>query len=177
MRLCVFCGSSNGRGDDYLGAAHELGERMAARNIGLVYGGASIGVMGAVADAVLGRGGEVIGVIPKALADREVAHEGLSELHVVSSMHERKALMAQLCDAFVAMPGGLGTLEELFEVWTWAQLGIHNKPIGLLNVADFYTPLESFLDGLVAEEFVRPAHRQRVHSHSDVAGLLKALFG
>ncbi|MCP1242201.1 LOG family protein [Acetobacter lambici] len=158
-RICVFCGSSAGRGSAYLHAAEQLGLLMAQRGIGLVYGGASVGLMGAVANAVLAGGGQVTGVIPQALVEREVAHNGLEDLRVVGSMHERKALMADLSDAFIALPGGIGTLEELFEVWTWTQLGNHAKPCGVLNVNGFYSSLGTFLDHVVEEGFLKPAHR------------------
>src|SRR5215208_6565109 len=138
MRICVFCGSSPGRGDAYGAAAAGLGRLLAERGIGLVYGGASVGTMGIVADAALAAGGEVVGVIPQALVDREMAHAGLTDLRVVADMHQRKATMADLSDGFVALPGGAGTMEELFEVWTWALLGLHAKPIGLLDVNGFY---------------------------------------
>jgi len=140
-RLCVFCGSASGVRPEYEAAARELGTVLAGRGVGVVYGGASVGLMGVVADSALAAGGEVIGIIPQALVDREVAHAGLSELHVVGSMHERKALMAELSDAFVALPGGMGTLEELFEVFTWRQLGLHAKPIALLDVAGYWAGL------------------------------------
>ena len=159
-RLCVFCGSSPGRHPAYLAAAAELGTVLAKRRIGLVYGGASIGLMGAVADAARAAGGEVIGVIPRALVEFEVAHTGLADLRIVASMHERKALMAELSEGFVALPGGIGTLEELFEVWTWGQLGSHRKPCALLNVAGFYDRLLGFLDFVADEAFLRPVHRE-----------------
>ena len=158
-RICVFCGSSSGEDPVFAESARALGTALAARDISLVYGGASVGLMGAVADAALAAGGRVTGVIPQALMDREIAHAGLTELRVVGSMHERKALMSQLSDGFVAMPGGLGTLEEIFEVWTWAQLGDHEKPCAFLNVGGFYDGLIAFLDGVVARGFIRPAHR------------------
>lgn len=159
-RVCVFCGSTRQVGRQYLTAAWALGAALADRGIGLVYGGGRVGLMGAVADAALGCGGEVIGVIPRSLWEREIGHTGLSELRVVTTMHERKALMSELADAFIALPGGLGTLEELFEVWTWAQLGVHHKPCALLNVNGYYTPLLEFLQEAVTEGFVRPAHRE-----------------
>jgi len=159
-RLCVFCGSSPGRHPAYLAAAAKLGTVLAKRRIGLVYGGASIGLMGAVADAARAAGGEVIGVIPRALVEFEVAHTGLADLRIVASMHERKALMAELSEGFVALPGGIGTLEELFEVWTWGQLGSHRKPCALLNVAGFYDRLLGFLDFVADEAFLRPVHRE-----------------
>ncbi|HEX8297563.1 MAG TPA: TIGR00730 family Rossman fold protein [Rubricoccaceae bacterium] len=158
-RLCVYCGSSAGARPAYAEAAHALGTYLAAEGIGLITGGGRVGLMGVVADAVLAGGGEATGVIPQALADREVGHMGLSELHVVTTMHERKALMAHLADAFVALPGGLGTLEEIAEMMTWAQLGFHPKPCGLLDVAGYYAPLVRFFDHATAERFVRPEHR------------------
>ena len=154
--LCVFCGSSTGTRADYLKAARALGDAAARRGIEIVYGGARVGLMGAVADAALAAGGRVTGVIPRALVDREVAHEGLTHLHVVASMHERKATMATLADAFVALPGGIGTLEELFEVWTWAHLGVHAKPCAVLDVAGFWRPLLDALDQMTAQGFIRP---------------------
>ena len=158
-RLAVFCGSSSGRNPDYHKAAQALGGLLGLRGIGLVYGGASVGLMGAVADAARAADGEVIGVIPQALVDRELAHPRLSDLRVVGSMHERKAVMAELADGFIALPGGLGTFEELFEIWTWAQLGSHRKPVALLNVAGYYDGLLGFLDRCVSEAFVKPRHR------------------
>lgn len=158
-RICVFCGSSAGRDPAYRAAAVALGSLLAERSIGLVYGGAAIGLMGAVADAARAAGGEVIGVIPRALVEWEVAHTGLADLRIVASMHERKALMAELSDGFIALPGGIGTLEELFEVWTWAQLGSHNKPCALLNVRGFYDSLLGFLDFVVDAAFLKPVHR------------------
>ena len=161
-RICVFAGSSPGRRPEYVTAARALGRALADERIGLVYGGAGVGLMGAVADAVLDRGGSVVGVMPRALVEREVAHAGLTELGVVGSMHERKAEMADLADAFVALPGGLGTLEEMFEVLTWAQLGHHVKPCGLLNVAGYYDPMLSMMDHAVEERFVAPEHRAMI---------------
>jgi hypothetical protein len=159
-RLCVFSGSSPGAHPDYAQAAAELGRALAGQGIGVVYGGAHVGLMGTIADAALEAGGEVVGVIPQALVDREIAHTGLSDLHVVGSMHERKAKMADLADGFVALPGGMGTLEELFEVYTWTQLGLHSKPLGLLDVRGYYTQLAAFLDHAVAERFVTAEHRE-----------------
>ncbi len=158
-RICVFAGSSPGGRPEYVAAARALGRALADERIGLVYGGAGAGLMGAVADAVLDRGGSVVGVIPRALVEREVAHAGLTELRVVGSMHERKAEMADLADAFVALPGGLGTLEEMFEVLTWAQLGHHTKPCGLLNVVGYYDRMLSMIDHAAEERFVAPEHR------------------
>ena len=174
-RLCVFCGSSPGVRPAYVQAARALGGLLAARGIGVVYGGASIGVMGAVANGALEAGGEVIGVIPEKLAVREVSHEGLSALHVVASMHERKALMAELSDAFVALPGGIGTFEELFEVWTWAQLGMHAKPCALLDVERYYAPLLAFLEHSVAEGFLHPVYRDMLIVADDAESLLGLL--
>ena len=171
-RLCVFCGSSVGARAEYLVAAQTLGRALAERGVGLVYGGARVGLMGAVADAALAAGGQVIGVIPRALEQREIAHTGLSELRVVGSMHERKAVMSDLSDGFVALPGGLGTLEELFEVWTWAELGVHDKPCGALDVAGYYAPLIDFLDHGVREGFIRSAQRARLLVDDDPARLL-----
>jgi len=161
---------------EYADAARTLGRLLAERGIGLVYGGASVGLMGTVADAVLAGGGEVIGVIPRTLVDREIAHRGLTELRVVSSMHERKAVMAELSDAFVALPGGLGTLEELFEVWTWAQLGLHRKPIALLDVANFFDSLAAFLDHAVNERFLNTLNRSVLITETDPSALLDRLY-
>ncbi len=172
-RICVYCGSSQGRQPEYRLAAQELGEALLERNLGLIYGGASVGIMGAVADTVLAGGGEAIGVIPEALAIKEVAHEGLSEQHVVATMHERKALMADLADGFIALPGGWGTLEEIFEALTWAQLGFHEKPCGLLNVAAYYDQLAAFLEQAFDEQFVRPVYRQLLLIESQPAKLLE----
>jgi uncharacterized protein (TIGR00730 family) len=157
--VCVFAGSSPGALTDYAGCAAALGRDLAQQGITLVYGGGRVGLMGALADAALGEGGNVIGVIPQALAAKEVAHSGLTELRIVASMHERKATMAELSDAFVALPGGLGTLEELFEVLTWSQLGLHAKPCALLNVAGYYDHLLTFLEHATSERFVRAEHR------------------
>jgi uncharacterized protein (TIGR00730 family) len=175
LTLCVFCGSSAGARPDYLDAARALGRAAAARGIGIVYGGARVGLMGAVADAALDAGGTVTGVIPRALVDREVAHEGLTHLHVVASMHERKATMARLSDAFVALPGGVGTLEELFEVWTWAHLGVHAKPCAVLDVAGFWRPLLAALDHMSAEGFVRADVRGMLLEASDPDDLFARL--
>jgi uncharacterized protein (TIGR00730 family) len=158
-RLCVFCGSNAGYDPRFIEASRALGQALAANGIDLVYGGASVGLMGAVADAAMGSGGKVIGIMPRALVEKEIAHKGLADLRVVGSMHERKALMAELSDGFVALPGGIGTLEELFEVWTWAQLGHHAKPCALFNVAGFYDGLTAFVDQVVGHGFMKPAHR------------------
>ncbi len=173
-RLCVFCGSSPGVDPAYRSAAEHLGRTLARRGIGIVYGGGSVGLMGALADAALAAGGEVVGVIPRALQLREVGHAGLSELHVVASMHERKARMAELAGAFVALPGGMGTLEELAEILTWAQLGLHEKPCGLLDVGGYWRPLVAFFDHAVAEGFVRPEDRRLVLVAGGVDELLDA---
>lgn len=157
--VCVYCGSSLGNSPSFREAAVELGQELAHRKLTLVYGGASIGIMGVIADTVLENGGKVIGVIPKILAKKEVAHHGLTELEIVHSMHDRKARMAELSDAFIALPGGLGTLEELFEILTWAQLGLHQKPCALLNVKHYYDNLIRFLDHSVEQQFVKPVHR------------------
>jgi uncharacterized protein (TIGR00730 family) len=162
LRVCVFCGSSVGSNEAYLREAKELGAAIAAAGWGLVYGGTSIGLMGATADAALAAGAEVIGVLPQALQDREIAHTGLTQLHLVGSMHERKALMASLADAFVALPGGYGTLDEFFEVVTWAQLRIHNKPCVLVNTAGYYDPLMRFLDHMIRQGFVKEQNRNLI---------------
>ncbi len=174
-RLCVFLGSNAGHRADYAEAAVALGTLLAREGIGLVYGGASVGLMGRLADAALAAGGEVIGVIPRGILEREVAHKGLADLRVVGSMHERKALMAELADGFVALPGGVGTLEELFEVWTWAQLGSHEKPCALLNVAGYYDRLLGFLDHVVGEGFMRAAHRDMLLVADEPSALLARL--
>ena len=173
--LCVFCGSSPGVDARYAEAARDFGARLARRGVALVYGGARRGLMGAVADAALGDGGRVTGVIPRGLWEREVGHTGLSELLVVDSMHERKALMAERADAFVALPGGAGTLEELFEAWTWAILGIHAKPVALLDVGGFFAPLLAMLDHMSEAGFVRAAHRQMLLVDDDPERLLARL--
>ena len=157
-RICVYCGSSPGKHAAYREAAAELAQVLAQQGIGLVYGGGSVGIMGSIADAMVDAGAEVIGVIPRALDEKEVSHGGVSEL-VVDSMHERKALMAELSDGFIALPGGLGTIEELFEVLTWTQLGFHHKPCGLLNVQGYFDQLVAFLDHTVEQAFVKPVHR------------------
>jgi uncharacterized protein (TIGR00730 family) len=177
VRLCVFCGSNPGSQPVYLEMARLLGKTLAENGIGLVYGGASVGLMGAVADAAQAAGGEVIGVIPRSLLQKELAHTGLTDLRIVESMHERKALMAELSDGFIALPGGIGTLEELFEVWTWAQLGHHTKPCSLLNVAGFYDSLAVFLDHLVDQAFVKAPQRHMLIVENDVDALLAAIRG
>jgi uncharacterized protein (TIGR00730 family) len=153
--VCVFCGSNGGADPAYLAAAKAVGSGLARRGIRVVYGGGRVGLMGALADSARAAGGEVVGVMPQALVDREIGHTGIDDLRVVDTMHERKALMVELADAFVALPGGIGTLEELFEVYTWAQLGIHAKPLALLDVAGYYEPLAAFLDHAVAQQFLR----------------------
>jgi len=160
QRICVFCGSSHGADPAYAKAAQELGSALARQGLGLVYGGGNVGLMGVVADAALAGGAKVVGVIPQALVDKELAHKGLSELRIVKSMHERKALMAELANAFIALPGGYGTLEEFCEILTWSQLGLHRKPCGLLNVAGFYDPLLAQIDHAVKARFVRAEHRE-----------------
>lgn len=175
-RLCVFCGSSLGNRPDYTESGRTLGKLLAARRIELVFGAGHIGLMGVLADAVLDAGGRAVGVIPKGLVDRELAHGRLSALHVVDTMHQRKALMADLSDAFVALPGGYGTLDELFEILTWGQLGLHAKPIGLLNVGGFFDPLLAWVERAVGEGFVRPEHRRLIRVEEDPGQLLDALL-
>jgi len=174
-RICVFCGSSPGSRPEYRRSAQEMAAELARRNIGLVYGGSNVGLMGELADAVLRTGGEVEGVIPENLMAREVGHEGLTKLYVVRSMHERKALMADLSDAFVALPGGFGTLEEFCEVVTWTQLGLHAKPCGILNVLGYYSPLLRMFDHAVEERFLKPENRALVLAGDSPAELLQAL--
>ncbi len=175
--VCVFCGSSFGTKAAYANAARDTGRAIAEQGLTLVYGGAKVGLMGAVADAALEAGGTVIGVLPTSLQEKELAHEGLSELHIVSSMHERKALMAEKSDAFLTLPGGAGTMEELFEVWTWGQLGLHLKPCGFLNTDGFYDKLLDFLDYQTAEGFMKPVMRQMVQAAPTPAQLLKLFRG
>ena len=175
--ICVYCGSSAGKSPQYAEAAGELGRELVRRGQGLVYGGASVGLMGAVADAVLQAGGHAIGVIPHSLATKELAHTALDELFVVDSMHERKAKMAELSSGFIAMPGGWGTLEEIFEALTWAQLGFHDKPCGLLNVAGYYDHLGTFLDHAMEQSFVREAYRPMIMIESRPAALLDRFAG
>lgn len=173
--ICVFCGASPGAQPIYRQAAESLGRHLAEQGLRLVYGGGAVGLMGVVADAALAAGGEVIGIIPQSLERAEIGHPGLTRLEVVEGMHARKARMAELSDAFIALPGGLGTLEELFEVWTWGQLGYHGKPLGLLDVDGFYAKLGEFLDHLVAERFVRSPHRAMLQLSESPAELLNAL--
>jgi uncharacterized protein (TIGR00730 family) len=172
-KIAVYCGSSPGHSPRYREAAATFGALLARRGIGIVYGGGCVGLMGAVADAAMAAGGEVTGVIPRFLKDREVGHDGVTVLHVVETMHERKAKMAALADAFVALPGGIGTLEELFEVWTWTQLGSQSKPVGLLDVDGFFAPLVAFVDHLVAQGFVRPEDRRILEVASTGDALLE----
>jgi uncharacterized protein (TIGR00730 family) len=174
MRVCVYCGSSPGNSASYAEAASQTGKLLAARGIELVYGGAHRGLMGIVADAVLQAGGTVTGVIPQALADREIQHTGLTQLHVVATMHERKTMMAELADAFIALPGGAGTLEEIIEQWAWGQLEIHRKPCGFLNTLGYYDPLRQMIDRMTAEGFLRPEHASMLVFHDDPAALLKS---
>ena len=170
--VCVFCGSNFGAREAYAAAARQVGRAIAERGLRLVYGGSKVGLMGVVADAALAEGGAVTGVIPTALVEREVAHAGLTELHQVASMHDRKGKMADLSDAFIALPGGAGTMEELFEVWTWGQLGHHSKPAGLLNVDGFFDGLVAFLDHQAGERFMRQEHRDMLLVESEPSRLL-----
>ena len=174
-RVCVFCGSSSGTRQEFGAAARRLAAELVARGITLVYGGGRVGLMGLLADSVLDGGGQVIGVIPRAMVDREIAHERLTELHVVESMHQRKAMMADLSDAFIALPGGFGTFEEFCEAVTWTQLGLHDKPCGLLNVAAFYDPLLALFDRAVADGLLKPQNRRIVVAETDPAALLEIL--
>ncbi|MFT5208403.1 MAG: hypothetical protein ACI9CE_000117 [Flavobacterium sp.] len=174
-KICVYCGSSSGKSPEYLEYASVLAGAFVARNIGLVYGGANVGIMGELANTVLEGGGDVIGVIPQSLVDKEVSHQGLTELKVVDTMHERKAIMAEISDGFIALPGGLGTLEELFEVLTWSQLGFHKKPCGILNINHFYEKLSLFLDHAVDEEFIKPIHREMLLVEDEPEVLLAAM--
>lgn len=170
--VCVFCGSNPGNDPVYAAGARAMGAEIARRGLTLVYGGGAVGLMGIVANAALEAGGEVHGVIPKALRDKEVGHNDLTRLEIVDTMHTRKARMAELSDGFIAMPGGIGTFEELFEIWTWGQLGIHGKPLGLLNVASFYDPLATFLDRTVEAGFLKANHRAMAMTNTDPATLL-----
>lgn len=174
-RICVYCGSNPGKSVEFLESARTLAGELVQRDIGLVYGGASVGIMGEIADTVLARGGEVIGVIPQALVDKEVSHTGLTELRIVNSMHERKEIMADLAQGFIALPGGLGTIEEIFEVLTWAQLGFHQKPCALLNVKGYYNQLTQFLDHAVAQGFVTETHRKMLLVEEDPHSLLEVM--
>jgi len=174
-RVCVFCGSNMGARPDYRQAAERLGTVLAERGLGLVYGGAHVGLMGVLAEVVLARGGEVIGVIPASLVAKEVAHVGLADLRIVGSLHERKTLMAELSDGFIALPGGLGTFEEFFEALSWAQLGLHSKPCGLLNVGGFFDALSALVDHAIAERFVRPEYRALIVEAREPEELLARL--
>jgi uncharacterized protein (TIGR00730 family) len=174
-RICVFCGASPGARPEYGQATTQLARLLAAEGIGVVYGGGGVGLMGVLADAVLAEGGEIIGVIPRALVDREIAHRDVTDMRVVGSMHERKALMAELADAFIALPGGLGTLEELFEVYTWAQLGLHRKPCALLNVEGYYDGIAGFLANAVQERFLREEHREMLMVEREPRELIERL--
>lgn len=173
--ICVYCGSSFGKKPAYAEAARNLANALTQSGIRLVYGGASVGIMGEIANTVLANGGEVIGVIPQSLVDKEVSHSSLTKLHVVSSMHERKALMAELSDGFVALPGGFGTLEELFEVLTWSQLGFHQKPVALLNVANYYDSLLEFIDQTTEQMFIKPEHRSLLLSDTSTEELINKM--
>lgn len=173
--ICVYCGSSMGNSPTLAAAARRLGQVLAESHLELIYGGGRVGLMGVLADAVMESGGRVQGVIPQALADREVAHAGLTQLHVVDTMHQRKAMMAELSDGFIAMPGGLGTFEELFEIWTWAQLGMHSKPIGLLNVAGYFDLLLQFLDHATSQELLKPVHRNLLRVSDAPENLLREM--
>jgi uncharacterized protein (TIGR00730 family) len=174
-RIAVYCGSNKGTRPEYAAAAQELGALLAREKIELVYGGGCLGLMGAVAEAALKNGGHVIGVIPEKLVIKEVVHEKLPDLRVVKNMHERKAMIAELSDGFIALPGGYGTFEEFFEVLAWGQLGWHQKPFGLLNIADFYTPLLQFLDHTTVEGFIRPKHRELVIMENEVGKILQRM--
>jgi uncharacterized protein (TIGR00730 family) len=174
-RICVYCGSNRGKSAEFLASARTLAGELVQRDIGLVYGGASVGIMGEIADTVLARGGEVIGVMPQALVDKEVSHTGLTELRVVNSMHERKEIMADLAQGFIALPGGLGTIEEIFEVLTWAQLGFHQKPCALLNVKGYYNRLTQFLDHAVAQGFIAETHREMLLVEENPHSLLEIM--
>lgn len=171
-RVCVYCGSSSGSRPEYRAAAEHLGRRLAERGLGLVYGGGNVGLMGVLANAVMAAGGEVVGVIPEALLAWEVGHRDVTRLHVVGSMHERKALMADLSDAFMALPGGIGTMEEMFETWTWGQLGYHRKPLALLDVAGYFGKLTGFIDLMVEEGFLQAQHREFIHIGTDADAVL-----
>jgi uncharacterized protein (TIGR00730 family) len=173
-RICVFCGSSAGKNKVYADAARETGKMLARRRIALVYGGGRVGLMGVLADAALNAGGRVIGVIPQSLVEREIQHTGLSELHIVSTMHERKTKMAELADGFIALPGGAGTLEEIFEQWTWAQLGIHHKPCGFLNTNGYFDPLRQMIDQMTTEGFLRPEHASMLVFQTKLAAIVNA---
>lgn len=171
--VAVFCGSSNGNSSIYIEEAAKLGEELAKRNIGLVYGGASVGVMGAIADSVLKNGGHVTGIMPRFLEEREISHKNLSKLIIVNSMHERKAKMSELVDGFIMLPGGPGTIEEFFEIYTWAQLGLHQKPCGFLNINEYFKPLMSLFDHMTSEGFLQDKYRRMAISAEDSVELLE----
>lgn len=176
QRICVFCGSNTGNNPIYIEQAKQLGTTLAKHNISLIYGGTTIGLMGAIADAALAAGGKVIGIIPQRLADKpNMAHPNLTDLHIVESMHQRKAKMAELADGFIALPGGLGTFEELFEMLTWSQLDFHKKSCAVLNINGFYDKLTDFLDSVIAAQFMKPEHRQLLISESDPEQLLEKM--
>jgi uncharacterized protein (TIGR00730 family) len=175
--VCVFCGSNAGSDPVYVATAQAVGRGLARRGIRIVYGGGRVGMMGALADAAHAEGGEVVGVMPRQMFEREIGHTGIDDLRVVGSMHERKALMVELADAFIALPGGIGTFEELFEVYTWAQLGIHTKPLGLLDVAGYYQPMATMLDHAVEQRFLREETRAMLVVARDLDGLLTAFDG
>jgi len=177
MRICVFCGSSFGNNEVYANAAREMGRTLAAHKIGLIYGGGRVGLMGALADAALNAGGAVIGVIPRSLVEREIQHTSLTELHTVATMHERKTRMAELADAFIALPGGAGTLEEIFEQWTWAQLGVHHKPCAFLNTNGYFDPLRDMIARMTGEGFLRTEHASMLIFDTDAAAILEAFRG
>ena len=171
-RLCVFCGSNRGRRAVYERSARQMGKALAARGLGLVYGGGHVGLMGVIAEAALAAGAEVIGVIPRAMVDKELAMEGITQMHIVNTMHERKAMMAELSDGFAALPGATGTADELFEIVTWAQLGLHAKPIGILNVGGYFDPLLAWLNLAVKERFLKPVHRRLLLEAKEPQALL-----
>ncbi|RMG16437.1 MAG: TIGR00730 family Rossman fold protein [Bacteroidetes bacterium] len=173
--ICIFCGSNAGQKPAYSRMAQSMGQLLASKQIGLVYGGGKVGLMGILADAMLAAGGQVTGVIPDFLMAKEVGHTGISHMHVVQSMHQRKQLMADLSDAFIAMPGGIGTMEELFEVFTWGQLGLHPKPLGLLNVAGYYDALTNFLDHMVDEGFLKAKNKNMLYIHQQPQALLEMM--
>lgn len=175
LRLCIYCGSSRGTNSAFAEAAAEVGRHLAANGIGLVYGGGHVGLMGIVADAALAADGEVIGVIPQALQEKELGHDRLTEMHVVGSMHERKQLMVDLSDGFIALPGGVGTLDELFETFTWLQLGFHRKPVGLLNVAGYFDRMSEFLDLMTRDGFMKPQHRSSLIEEAGIACLIEKM--
>ena len=173
--VCVFCGARPGQNPSYMAAAKATGDLLGRRGITMIYGGGSIGLMGATADAALDAGGKVIGVIPRSLLQREMGHGRLTEQHVVGTMHERKALMNKISDGFIILPGGVGTLEEFFEIWSWGQLGIHAKPFGVLNVDGFWNPMFQLLDQMTAQGFVKPEHRAMVRVSEDITALVDAM--